>query len=82
MPLINNHQVKQNLERSQDVIKVVITITICVEVGIFQFDIAAEFSIISGVSTVAICGGITAFHFDQITEQFHTHNGVYVVQHL
>ena len=33
VPLIYNHQIKQNLERSQNVIKIVITIAIRVKVG-------------------------------------------------
>ena len=82
MPLINDHQVKQNLERSQDVIKVVVAVAICVEVRALELDIPAECSDIPAISTVAIRGRITSFHLDQVTKQLHAHYGVDVVQHL
>ena len=86
VPLVDNCQIKKQLEGSQHVVKVVVTVAVGIEVGVLEFD----------VTTVSCCfiprlqyGFVATFfqwgvsmHVQGSAKQLHTNDGEHVVQDL
>ena len=63
MPLVDNHQVKQNFKRPQDVVEVVVTVAIPIKVLPFQFDVSTKREILA-IRTFFTRGRVATFRLD------------------